>query len=66
MPCKTRCATLKKITMPVTSTSVATNGAEQTAGSSRIKRKNIGSIAPAKLPHKTTQTKLKPTVNASN
>lgn len=39
--------------MPVTSTSVATKGAEEAAGSSFIFFKNKGNIDPTKLPQST-------------
>lgn len=40
--------------MPVTSTNVATNGADEVAGSNFIRFKNIGNIEPANVPHNTT------------
>jgi len=48
---------------PVTSTSVATNGAEDTAGSS-LNRFNInGNNEPTRQPHKTTPVSVMPTVH---
>lgn len=44
-------ATEQYITMPVTSTSVATKGAEDVAGSCFSFFRMIGSIEPIKLPH---------------
>ena len=45
--------------IPLTSTTVATNGADETAGS-KPSRDNIkGNIAPIKLPNKTIDNKLK-------
>ena len=52
------------MTNPVTSTSVATKGAEETAGSAPSFFKTMGSIEPLRVPHKTTPTKLNPTVEA--
>src|SRR5437868_4498269 len=48
---------------PVTSTSVATNGAELVAGSNPNDRKMNGSIDPASDPHITTPINAKNTVN---
>jgi hypothetical protein len=50
---------------PVTSTSVATNGADEVAGSAPSFLSKSGSIEPANEPHKTTPTSEKPTVNAN-
>ena len=50
---------------PVTSTNVATNGAEEAAGSKPILRRKKGSIDPESVPHTTTPTKEKPTVMAT-
>jgi hypothetical protein len=49
----------------VTSTNVATNGAEALAGSHPTRRKRKGSIEPAKVPKVTTPTRLRPTVMAT-
>ena len=50
--------------IPLTSTTVATNGVDETAGS-KPKRDNIkGSIAPIKLPNKTIDNKLNPMTDA--
>lgn len=40
--------------IPVTSTNVATKGADEVAGSNFMRFKNIGSIEPANVPHNTT------------
>ena len=48
---------------PVTSTSVATNGADETAGSNPKRFKKIGSMEPDKVPHSTTPINENPTVN---
>ncbi len=50
--------------MPVTSTMVATNGAEETAGSKPRLFKKIGSIEPESVPQRTTPISEKPTVEA--
>jgi len=42
---------------PVTSTNVATNGAEAVAGSNPIRFKRIGIIEPASVPHITINIK---------
>lgn len=42
---------------------VATKGAEDTAGSAPNRRRNIGNIEPISVPHKTTPSKDKPTVH---
>ncbi len=52
------------VTMPLTSTSVATNGADALAGSKPMRRNSSGSIEPASVPHVTTPIKLDATVNA--
>lgn len=50
--------------IPLTSTTVATNGVDETAGS-KPKRDNMkGSIAPIKLPNKTIDIKLNPMTDA--
>ena len=54
------------MTKPVTSTSVATNGAEDVAGSSPNLLSIKGSIDPASVPHKTIPTKLRETVKPTN
>lgn len=64
LPFKKNNATLKNIINPVTSTSVATNGAEDEAGSAPNFFKSIGSILPANDPHKTTPTNEKLTDSA--
>ena len=46
---------------PVTSTSVATNGADETAGSAPILLSSNGSMEPDSVPHKTTPIREKPT-----
>ena len=48
-------AVVKYIISPVTSTSVATNGAEAVAGSNPIFFKRIGIIEPENVPHITTK-----------
>ncbi len=50
---------------PVTSTRVATNGAEDVAGSNFNDFMRRGSIDPDIVPHKTTPTKDKPTQMAT-
>ena len=52
-------ATLKKIISPVTSTNVATKGAEDEAGSAPNFFKSIGNMLPANEPHSTTPTNEK-------
>jgi len=49
---------------PVTSTSVATNGADALAGSNPHRRKMNGNIEPASVPNITTPIKLHPIVIA--
>jgi len=49
---------------PVTSTRVATNGADALAGSSPHARKMNGSIEPASVPNITTPIRLHPIVSA--
>ena len=49
---------------PVTSTNVAMNGADETAGSNPSFFKSIGNIEPDNVPHKTTPTSVSPTVMA--
>ncbi len=61
-PAKKRYATLKYIINPVTSTSVATKGADETAGSAPSRFNIIGSIEPLRVPHNTTPTNDTPTV----
>lgn len=51
---------------PVTSTKVATNGAEETAGSKPMRFKKSGSNEPISVPHITTPTSEKLTVHAIN
>lgn len=51
---------------PVTSTNVATKGADEVAGSNLSLFITIGSIDPANEPHKTIPINEKPTVNATN
>ena len=48
---------------PVTSTSVATKGAEETAGSNPKRFKKMGSIEPDKVPQSTTPISENPTVH---
>ena len=48
---------------PVTSTSVATKGADETAGSAPSLFNIIGNIEPLSVPHSTTPTNDTPTVN---
>src|ERR1051325_8867855 len=50
---------------PETSTSVATNGADDVAGSSPTRRSKNGSIEPASDPHSTIPTRANPTVTAN-
>src|SRR5690349_4627545 len=52
--------------MPVTSTNVATKGAEDTAGSAPSFFKMIGNIEPDNVPHNTTPISDTPTVNATS
>src|SRR5678815_2303684 len=47
---------------PVTSTNVATKGAELTAGSAPNFFKIMGNILPQSVPHSTTPSKVAPTV----
>ena len=54
------------MTRPVTSTSVATNGAELTAGSAPNLFKIRGSIDPVMVPQSTTPTRDTPTLIATN
>ena len=63
VPRKVTNATLKKMISPVTSTNVATKGAEEEAGSAPNFFKMIGSILPINEDHKTTPTKEKQTVS---
>src|SRR5678809_1538675 len=58
-------ATVKYMTRPVTSTRVATNGAEALAGSRPSLRRTNGNIEPAIVPKSTTPIKLAPTVAAT-
>ena len=53
------------MTSPVTSTSVATNGAEALAGSNPIRFNRNGSIDPASDPNATIPTSENPTATAS-
>ena len=50
---------------PVTSTKVATNGADDVAGSKPSFFNNKGSMEPASDPHKTIPINVKPTVKAT-
>ena len=50
---------------PVTSTKVATNGADEAAGSNPNRRIMNGSIEPDSDPRSTMPSKLKATVNAT-
>ena len=50
---------------PVTSTNVATNGADDTAGSAPNLFNTMGSIEPLNVPHNTTPMDEKPTVRPS-
>ena len=50
--------------IPVTSTSVATKGAEEVAGSNFNRFKNMGNIEPARVPHKTTPSTETPVTMA--
>jgi hypothetical protein len=52
--------------IPVTSTSVATNGAEEAAGSNFILFKISGNILPIRLPHKTIPIREKKMVAPTN
>ena len=54
------------MTSPVTSTSVATNGAEALAGSAPNRRRTNGSIEPASVPNMTTPSRLPATVSATS
>jgi hypothetical protein len=58
-------ATVKYIMRPVTSTKVATNGAEALAGSSRHIVRMKGNIEPAIEPNSTTPTRLAKIVKAT-
>src|SRR6266480_2087858 len=51
---------------PVTSTSVATNGAEDVAGSAPTRLKTNGNIEPESEPQSTTPTSARPTVIATS
>ena len=51
--------------MPVTSTSVATNGADEVAGSNLNLFKRRGSMEPARVPHKTTPSTETPVTIAN-
>ena len=51
----------KQMTRPVTSTRVATNGADALAGSNPCRRMTSGSIEAARVPQRTTPTRLTPT-----
>src|SRR5688572_8464083 len=66
VPRRIRYATLKYITSPVTSTIVATNGADETAGSKPIPRKINGNTEPLNAPHMTTPTSEIATVSATS
>jgi hypothetical protein len=57
-------ATVKWITNPVTSTRVATNGAEALAGSNPIRCRMNGSIDPVSEPNMTMPTRATATVSA--
>src|ERR1051326_4521118 len=61
-----RRAMRKYITRPVTSTSVATKGADEVAGSAPTRRRTNGNIDPEREPQSTTPTSAKPTVNATS
>ena len=50
--------------IPVTSTNVATKGAEDVAGSNFIRFKKMGNIEPAKVPHSTTPKTATPVTMA--
>ena len=50
---------------PVTSTNVATNGADALAGSNPTRFNRNGSIDPASDPNATIPTRARPTVSAS-
>ena len=54
------------MTSPVTSTSVATNGADALAGSKPRRRRTNGSIEPASVPNMTTPTSENATVIATS
>ena len=56
-------AIVKYITRPVTSTSVATNGADEVAGSTLSRFKTIGIIEPLNVPHNTIPIKRKENSN---
>ena len=51
--------------IPVTSTSVATNGADEVAGSNFKRFRKIGNIEPAIVPHNTTPTTEVPVTMAN-
>ena len=57
-----RKASEKYISRPVTSTSVATKGADEVAGSAPSFFRNMGSMEPVIVPHNTTPISEKPTV----
>ena len=52
--------------IPLTSTTVATNGADETAGSKPKRDSMNGNIAPIKLPNKTIDNKLNAITKRSN
>jgi hypothetical protein len=63
VPFRSHKATLKKMTSPVTSTNVATNGAEDEAGSAPSLFNSNGSMLPISDDQRTTPTNEKQTVN---
>ncbi len=66
MPLKITSATRKEITKPLTSTSVATKGAEALAGSSRSFYSTKGSIEPAIEPKVTMPISAAKTVRPTS
>lgn len=62
VPLRSKLAIVKYMTSPETSTSVATKGAEEAAGSNLSFFRIKGSIEPLRLPHSTIPIKLQATV----
>ena len=65
VPFKRSAATVKQIINPVTSTNVATNGADEVAGSNLNFFKTIGIIEPLRVPHITIPISEKKIVSAN-
>jgi len=66
VPFKIIAATVKYMTRPVTSTRVATKGADEAAGSTLSRFNMRGIIEPLKVPHITTPINAKNMVIATN